>query len=649
MKMTNSRPDAVMNPAERPLAGAPCFIETQFPVAKISMESYKERKAGNRQTLTGLGKWWGRKPLVLVRAAILGLLLPSTDDPIKDCEIFLKLMTMDSDGLRRRKSKSIPGARLLAEVQTLSRNIQRQFLDESGTAIRRLNRDERGQLQDLVFSRMSYVEKLQYSDRPEQIDGPSQQAWREINAHLGTSALSLPELVEQLGIMRFGHRPRVGDAFCGGGSVPFEAARIGCDAYGSDLNPVAALLTWAALNIVGGGEEVIQAVQEAQQEVYEAVDRQIIEWGIEHNELGWRADAYLYCVEVTDPETGWPVPLAPSWVIGEGSKTVAKLIPDENNKCYEIEIIENASLVEMKLAKESGTVKDFRLVSPNGNTSIPIEVLRQNIRTWEKEDIASQPQDIFHERLYCIRWVESYIDENGRLQSQRHYRAPTDNDLQREERVLELLQERFKDWQERGYIPNSRIEPGQDINRPTNARGWTHWHHLFNARQLLINGLSMHFYDQLNLDRYSSVGVLLGIGRQVDWNSRLSRWNSNAANEKGEQTFYKPSLGTPSMNYSCRPQTALRTAFLLNLPTVKRFTALSTDVELLDTRTVSQCSDVWVTDPPYADAVYYHELSEFFLAWYQTSISELFPTWYADSKRAMAIKGTDESFRSDHI
>src|SRR5690606_29818072 len=43
------------------------FIEVQFPVAKLSAESYKERKAGAGQTLTGLGKWWGRKPLVLVR------------------------------------------------------------------------------------------------------------------------------------------------------------------------------------------------------------------------------------------------------------------------------------------------------------------------------------------------------------------------------------------------------------------------------------------------------------------------------------------------------------------------------------------------------------------------------------------------------
>lgn len=33
------------------------FIESQFPVSKISKESYKERKAGGGQILTGVGKW----------------------------------------------------------------------------------------------------------------------------------------------------------------------------------------------------------------------------------------------------------------------------------------------------------------------------------------------------------------------------------------------------------------------------------------------------------------------------------------------------------------------------------------------------------------------------------------------------------------
>src|SRR5271170_1541451 len=78
------------------------FIEVQFPVSKLSKESYKERKAGDSQTLASLGKWHGRKPLVLVRALLMGLLLPATEDPKRDREIFLRLMTMDDEGMWRR-------------------------------------------------------------------------------------------------------------------------------------------------------------------------------------------------------------------------------------------------------------------------------------------------------------------------------------------------------------------------------------------------------------------------------------------------------------------------------------------------------------------------------------------------------------------
>ena len=83
------------------------FIETQFPVSKISKESYKERKANIGQTLTGLGKWWGRKPLILVRATLLGILMPVSDNLIKDRDIFLKILTMDEEGLWLRKTKNI--------------------------------------------------------------------------------------------------------------------------------------------------------------------------------------------------------------------------------------------------------------------------------------------------------------------------------------------------------------------------------------------------------------------------------------------------------------------------------------------------------------------------------------------------------------
>jgi putative DNA methylase len=71
------------------LRDAPSFIERQFPVGRLSAEAYKERKAGSGQTLTALGSYWkGRKPLILVRAVVLGCLLPATDDLAADLDIF---------------------------------------------------------------------------------------------------------------------------------------------------------------------------------------------------------------------------------------------------------------------------------------------------------------------------------------------------------------------------------------------------------------------------------------------------------------------------------------------------------------------------------------------------------------------------------
>src|SRR5271165_4700899 len=85
------------------LCDAPSFIERQFPVGRLSAEAYKERKAGSGQILTALGSYWkGRKPLILVRAMVLGTLLPISDDPAKDLEIFLKLMAMDDGSFARR-------------------------------------------------------------------------------------------------------------------------------------------------------------------------------------------------------------------------------------------------------------------------------------------------------------------------------------------------------------------------------------------------------------------------------------------------------------------------------------------------------------------------------------------------------------------
>lgn len=67
-------------------------------------------------------------------------------------------------------------------------------------------------------------------------------------------------------------------------------------------------------------------------------------------------------------------------------------------------------------------------------------------------------------------------------------------------------------------------------------------------------------------------------------------------------------------------------------------------IQPLDAKLLNHPAHIWLTDPPYADAINYEEISEFFLAWDKKWLSELFPDWYTSSMRDRAIKGKDDAF-----
>ena len=60
-------------------------------------------------------------------------------------------------------------------------------------------------------------------------------------------------------------------------------------------------------------------------------------------------------------------------------------------------------------------------------------------------------------------------------------------------------------------------------------------------------------------------------------------------------------------------------------------------------------ADILITDPPYADAINYHEITEFFIAWLRKNPPPPFDQWTWDSQRDLAIKGKDEQFRRDMV
>ena len=56
---------------------------------------------------------------------------------------------------------------------------------------------------------------------------------------------------------------------------------------------------------------------------------------------------------------------------------------------------------------------------------------------------------------------------------------------QREEIVEEIVKQNLVHWQHQGLIPLMAIATGEETEGPIRTMGWTHWHHLFSARQLL--------------------------------------------------------------------------------------------------------------------------------------------------------------------
>ena len=676
------------------LQHTPALIESVFPAQKVSFESQRERKAGAGQTLTALGSYWkGRKPLILVRAIVLGSLLPPTEDAEKDLEIYEQLMAFDKGGLARRalvnnafKPKEI--------AQTLTLDNPWQYFtyklnfssysagevshwqfpldaDKLGITLkwrREANESDKLSLYlQMLETLPTYEARAAICKRPEELDQSALFApiWKAVNSHyqhLGINAQSHQELVEQLGILRFGHRPKVGDTFCGGGSIPFEAARLGCDVYASDLNPIACMLTWGALNIIGASPEKRAEIEQAQCEVAAAVDAEITALGIEHDSDGNRAKAYLYCLETRCPETGWLVPLSPSWVISKNRNVVAKLIPNIEQQRFDIKIVSSVSSAEM-LQAEQGTIQNGCLTyCLNGkNHCTPIKTLRgdykdtdgnnQNrLRRWEKHEFKPRPDDIFQERLYCIQWISA--ESLDKKQNVTFFASVTDEDFARERQVEAIVAENIEQWQQQGLVPDMAIEPGDKTDEPIRTRGWVYWHHLFSPRNLILASMV-----RKQLSDVTSLNLL----DLINFNAKLCRWTSSpkriakdgtgkqvgGASDNATDVFSNQALNT-FFNYAFRGFDGLSECLIPNFH--NRGYALNVSVIInCEAKNISHECDIFVTDPPYADAVHYHEITEFFIAWLRKSPPAPFNEWVWDSRRALAIKGSGDDFRRGMI
>ena len=341
-------------------------------------------------------------------------------------------------------------------------------------------------------------------------------------------------------------------------------------------------------------------------------------------------------------------------------RVIADLVPDPDHKRYGIVIRSGIGDQDLDKAEEGTVGRENRygeaflvhvvngkryktkISTLRGDVQQPDGTVVNRLRMWERDDLAPRPDDVLQERLYCIQWMRQ---RPGTKQFEYEFRAVTEADLKRERAVERYLTEHLAEWQTNGWVPDMRIEEGgppryqgRDLVR---TRGWTHWQHLFNPRQLLVGGL---------MNRSSEARLKLGLTQALNCNCRISRWHNRIIGGGGSVigAFDNQALNT-LFNYGCRGS---HYALDLAQGKYKQFELrndLSSNLACVPAEAVNTCSDIFITDPPYGDAVKYEEILDFFVAWLRRNPPPEFADWIWDSRRALAIQGEDENFRRDMV
>jgi putative DNA methylase len=199
------------------------LIEVALPLAKINEAAAREKSIRHGHPST-LHLWWARRPLAACRAVLFASLV---DDP-------------DSDPAFRRLDGSVDEERAGAKRAELFNLIEELVKWENSNNPRVINQ-VRAEIARCVASRKVETGELK-KDQPLALAAVAGRVtpWDFVTRGAAPEAVNA-FLAE--------HAPPVLDPFCGGGSIPLEAQRLGLRAYASDLNPVPVLITKALIEI----------------------------------------------------------------------------------------------------------------------------------------------------------------------------------------------------------------------------------------------------------------------------------------------------------------------------------------------------------------------------------------------------------------
>lgn len=544
------------------------LAEVDFPIAEVSRHAAREKSIRHGHPST-LHVWWARRPLASSRSVLLASLLPDPCDPL--CPQAFKEQA-------RKLVTRVGGC----NAGTTDKELQKALLAFIGN-----------------FANWDFAANRTYV---------------EVGRELVNAAHSEGP-------------PLVADPFAGGGSIPLEALRLGCDAFASDLNPVACLILKVMLeDIPRYGSRLAEEFRRVAAAIKAETELEVGEL-YPNDPDGATPIAYLWArtVRCEAPNCGAEIPLLRNrWLLKTHKpKRALQFAVDERSKEILIDVFEPQRDSDVK----PGTIRRSRAKCLRCGSPLDQDRIRAQL------EIQSGGGDVqldeFGRRLGGATLTAVVIKRGGI----RDYRAATSRDYEVVSKAARRLDELKKNSAVFGVTPI----PDEPLTRVPVTFGvinvWVYgvrsWGDLFSVRQKLV--LATLVSKIRNLPRSSAfeeaVANLVGlaVSRFTDDYSNMMRWMDRGT---PAATFARPALPmvwdycelapfddaswslSGSFDWVAK---AVDTLQIHRAGQVERATAQSNPLP-------DEAAAMLFTDPPYYDNIPYSYISDYFFVWLRRSL-----------------------------
>ncbi len=532
--------------------------------------------------------WWARRPLVAARAAVLASLLPADADRQK----FRQVLGIHGDPIATRR-----------RIDVAKRTGENLGLNPYG-----------------------YKRAFQYAPSPNEL------RWV-------TEASTCDTL------------PTVLDPTAGGGSIPFEAARLGFDVVANDLNPVAALLLKLTI-------EIPRERGDASLDAYRSLSKRFIERArprfiglFPEEPASTQILGYLWARTVMCPYCDGLIPLSLNWRLASDG-TGVRLMPQVGKGPNTPGRVCGFEIIRAGLEISPNTVRGGVATCPFPDCG----------RVVPGDEVKRQAQaGNMGEQLFAVafRHLVEKRTKAGKVRAswERGYRAATEQD----DTVTEIrrrLSEKLPIWEARGIVPTEVIPDGNKTSEPLRY-GMVRWTDFFNPRQLYGHCTGVEVFHELVTEErnkgevspevLAAFGYLaLALDKVLNFNCRSTRWvpqreqiasqfDTHDFSMKWSYAEMAPLIVGMGYDWAI-DSTAKCIKELIELtsthfPPLLRNSQSATSAMVTITNKngahldhVQDASvDAVVIDPPYGANVMYAELSDFFYVWLKRTAGLVFP------------------------